>query len=85
MIRLKSDEEIARILVAGEIVAGVLELVESKVEPGTTTALAAPLSMEPSYSYTSRSSGRHMTKSGPTIPSSSRMSSEVCVMRAPTA
>lgn len=37
MIRLKSAEEIERILAAGEIVAATLELVASRVEPGMTT------------------------------------------------
>ena len=37
MIRLKSAEEIGRILAAGEIVAGTLELVASQVEPGIST------------------------------------------------
>ena len=37
MIRLKSAEEIGRILAAGEIVAGTLELVASHVEPGIST------------------------------------------------
>ena len=38
MIRLKSADEINRILAAGEIVAGTLELVASRVEPGISTA-----------------------------------------------
>ena len=37
MIRLKTVEEIEQIQTAGEIVAGVLELVASQVEPGMTT------------------------------------------------
>jgi methionyl aminopeptidase len=37
LIRLKSAEEIGRIVAAGEIVAGTLELVSSRVEPGVTT------------------------------------------------
>lgn len=37
MIRLKSADEIGRILAAGEIVAGTLELVASHVEPGIST------------------------------------------------
>ncbi len=37
MIRLKSESEIEGILAAGEIVAGVLDLVASEVEPGLTT------------------------------------------------
>ena len=37
MIRLKSETEIEGILAAGEIVAGVLDLVSSTVEPGLTT------------------------------------------------
>jgi len=37
LIRLKSAEEIGRILAAGEIVAGTLELVASRVEPGIST------------------------------------------------
>ena len=37
MIRLKTAEEIEQIQAAGEIVAGVLELVASHVEPGMTT------------------------------------------------
>ncbi|MBK5097005.1 MAG: type I methionyl aminopeptidase [Gemmatimonadetes bacterium] len=37
MIRLKTVEEIEQIQTAGEIVAGVLELVASRVEPGMTT------------------------------------------------
>ncbi len=37
MIRLKTDEEIEQIHRAGQIVAGVLELVASHVEPGMTT------------------------------------------------
>jgi methionyl aminopeptidase len=37
LIRLKSAEEIERIVAAGEIVAGTLELVASRVEPGIST------------------------------------------------
>lgn len=37
MIRLKTPEEIEQIQAAGEIVAGVLGLVASRVEPGMTT------------------------------------------------
>jgi methionyl aminopeptidase len=37
LIRLKTDEEIEQIHRAGQIVAGVLELVASHVEPGMTT------------------------------------------------
>ncbi|MEJ2483628.1 MAG: type I methionyl aminopeptidase [Gemmatimonadota bacterium] len=37
MIRLKSAEEIERILAAGEIVAGTLELVAARVETGIST------------------------------------------------
>jgi methionyl aminopeptidase len=37
LIRLKTAEEIEQIQAAGEIVAGVLELVASHVEPGMTT------------------------------------------------
>jgi len=37
LIRLKSADEISRILAAGEIVAGTLELVASHVEPGIST------------------------------------------------
>jgi methionyl aminopeptidase len=37
LIRLKSAEEIERILAAGEIVAGALELVAARVEPGIST------------------------------------------------
>jgi methionyl aminopeptidase len=37
LIRLKSAEEIEKIVAAGEIVAGTLELVASRVEPGIST------------------------------------------------
>ena len=37
MIRLKNADEISRILAAGEIVAGTLELVATRVEPGIST------------------------------------------------